>query len=93
MWGCAIVDNFVDKNYPLLIKEIVAGRFFGLMPDFSLSCFEASRELVFDRLTGMANSFIEHSRKAGKEINAPTSESVLRDKWDGFEIVFLTFRV
>lgn len=87
------MDNFVDKNYPLLIREMGTGSFFGLMPDFSLSCFEVSRELVFDRLTGMANSFIEHSRKAGQEINTPTSESILRGKWDGFEIVFLTFRV
>ena len=93
MWGCAIVDNFMDKNYVVLVRELSSGVFFGMLPDFSLSCFEDSRELVFDKLTSMANTFIKHSRTVGNGVSAPTPDSQLADRWDGFEIGFLTLRV
>ena len=38
----------------------------------------------------MANTFIEHSRTVGNGVSAPTPDSQLVDRWDGFEIGFLT---
>lgn len=87
------MDNSVDKVYQVCVLDMHNGKFYGILPDFSLSCFEASLELVLDKLFIMASSFISLAKGLNEAIPSPTSDEIIKSNWAEFLVLSLTLKV